>query len=434
LSQNIIDRFEKHFITKLSPKYEPIVVNEGIGAIVKDVEGKEYLDCWAGVAVVNAGHCNPEVTEAVRKQVGKLVHCCIGIYYTETGADLSLELAQITPGAKLTKTFLGNSGAEAIECAIKAAKKCTKRHEIIALMYSFHCRTLATLSVTGIWSRRRYDMGPYIGAVAFAPPPYCYRCVLGLEYPSCGIQCAKMIDNTIVGATSNSVAAFIAEPVMGEGGIITPPVDYFKVVESILDAHDILFIADEVQTGFGRTGKMFGIENFGVVPDIMGMSKGIANGMPLGACSMRPEIAEAFEAGDHATTLGGNPVSCAAALATINYIIKNDLPGQAAKKGEYALKRLKEIATKYPLVGDVRGRGLMIGLELVKDQKTKTPAKEEAGEVRVIARNNRVLVGIGGVFGNVIRIQPPLVITEEQIDHAVDIVDMALKETCTRSI
>ncbi len=422
-----VEKYRKHVITSSVKKIEPLTVVEGRGATLKDSRGREYIDAFAGISVVNSGHCNPAVIEAARQQMEKLVHACGYLYYLKPVADLAEKLAHLL-GNGLEKSFFANSGAEAVECGMKLAKKFTKKHELIALMGSFHGRTVGTLSITGQAGRRGYDMGPYMSGVAFAPTPYCYRCPLGLQYPSCGIQCAKMLEDVVSYSTSGDVAGFIAEPVMGEGGIIVPPPEYFIEIKKILDEHQILYVADEVQSGFCRTGKMFGFEHYGVVPDIVCMAKAIANGFPLGVCTARPEIGDSFEPGDHLSTFGGNPVSCAAAIANIDYMLKERLAEKSSKDGEYAMKRLKEIAEKRELIGEVRGKGLMIGIELVKDRELKTPAAQEASRVRDLCREKSVLIGHGGLKGNVLRIQPPLVISREQLDHVIETVDQSLAE------
>ncbi len=418
-THEITDKYKKYIITSCVKKLEPVVLVEGKGALVKDLDGKEYIDCWSGISVVNAGHCNPKVVQAVQEQAGKLVHVCNYVYHTVPIALLAEKLAQIVPG-KLQKTFFSNSGAEAVECALKIGRKFTGKHEVIALMCSFHGRTLGTLSVTGQANRRDYSMGPYLGDMAFAPAPYCYRCSLGQEYPRCSIQCAKIIEDIINYSTSGNVAEFIAEPVMGEGGIIVPPKEYFTEVKRILDQHGILFIADEVQSGFARTGKMFAIEHYGVTPDIMPLAKGIADGFPLGACITRADIGDAFEPGDHLSTFGGSPVSCVASLANIDYILEEKLSEQTAKKGEYLMKRLNEIKDDHDIIGEVRGKGLMIGVELVRDHKNKTPADKETSKIRDLCLGKGLLMGSGGVKRNVLRIQPPLVIPKEQMDKVIE--------------
>lgn len=423
-SRDVIESDGKYRMLSFT-EVEPIVVVEGRGATVKDIEGKEYIDCFAGIAVVNAGHCPPKIVKAVKNQVERLIHCSSYTYHNLPAAELAVKLAEIVPHG-LQKTFLGNSGAEAIECALKIAKKFTKRHELVALECSFHGRTLGTLSVTGQSGRRRYDMGPYLSGVAFTPAPYCYRCPFEKEYPECDLLCARRVEDIINYHTSNNVAAFIAEPVLGEGGILVPPEEYFEVAKEVLDARDILFIVDEVQSGFGRTGKMFAIEHYGAEPDIMALGKGIAGGFPLSACITRADIGDAFEPGDHLSTFGGNPVSCAAALANLEIFEEERLSEQTAEKGDYLMKRLEELKEDHELIGDVRGKGLMVGVELVRDRETKEPAVQEVSRVREEARKKGILVGSGGVKRCTIRFQPPLVITQEELDRALTVIDGTL--------
>lgn len=259
-------------------------------------------------------------------------------------------------------------------------------------------------------------------------PPYCYRCPFKQEYPKCDLLCAESIQDTIDFCTSKGVAAFIAEPIMGEGGIIPPPPEYFKIVKEVLDQNDILFIADEVQTGFGRTGKFFAIEHYGVNPDLMTLAKGIADGFPISACTARADIGNAFEPGDHLSTFGGNPVSAAAALANIRILDEENLPKRAAEMGAYFMKELNRLKEEYSIIGDVRGKGLMIGVELVRNREKKIPAKEETVRIRDIAREKGLLIGSGGVKGCVLRIQPPLVIEKEQIDKALQIIEEAIEQ------
>ena len=286
------------------------------------------------------------------------------IYHAQPVADLAEKLAQITPKG-LTKTFFGNGGAEAIEGALKLARLYTGKHEFISLQSSFHGRSFGALSITGNYARKKKG-GPYATGVSFAPAPYVYRSNWPNDPEECARQCARAIDDVVKFATSNDVAAFIAEPVMGEGGIIVPPANYFQEVKKVLDHYGILFIADEVQSGFGRTGKMFAIEYYGVVPDILVAAKGIADGFPLSSYTARPEIADAYKPGDHLSTFGGNPVSCAAALANIEFFEKENLLAHTVETGNYAIGKLRELQKRHALIGEVRGLGLMIGVELVK--------------------------------------------------------------------
>jgi 4-aminobutyrate aminotransferase / (S)-3-amino-2-methylpropionate transaminase / 5-aminovalerate transaminase len=420
-----IQKYKDYVITGFMKSVVPIVVDHARAAIVTDVNGREYLDCFAGISVVNAGHNNPQVVAAAKAQMDKLVHAASYIYHVQPVADLAEKIAHSAPRG-LTKTFFGNGGAEAIEGALKLARLYTGKHEFISLFASFHGRSWGTLSITGNVARKKRG-GPYAPGVAFAPAPYGYRSQWRNHPEECGRQCAKALEDVIRFATSGDVAAFIAEPVMGEGGIIVPPPNYFKEVKKVLNEHGILFIADEVQSGFARTGKMFAIEHYGVVPDILVTAKGIADGFPLSAFTTRPEIAAAFTPGDHLSTFGGNPICCAAALANIEFMEKENLPVRAAEMGSYTMAKLRELQNQHSLIGEVRGLGLMIGVEMVKDEKL-TPAASEAEAVRDALFRNGVLVGVGGVYGNVIRFQPPLIITRQQIDQAVAAFAKALNE------
>jgi len=423
----IVANYRDYVNTSFVAAIEPVVVGKAEGATIWDVDGKEYIDCFAGISVVNAGHRHPKVIAAAKAQLDEVVHAATYIYHVPVVADAAKELARITPGS-LQKTFFGNSGAEGIETALRLAKAYTGKHEVISLTHAFHGRTNATLAITGNKARKTRG-GPYMSGVSFAPAPYVYRNPFNTDDPEIVAErCAEMVEWAIQYQSSGDVAAFIAEPIMGEGGIIVPPASYFKRVKEVLDANGILFIADEVQSGFGRTGKMFGIEHYGVEPDIMVMAKGIADGFPLSATIARAEIADSLRPGEHLSTFGGNPISCAAAIANIQVMEEEQLPEASARKGEHLLDRLWEMQSAYPMIGDVRGLGLMIGVELVSDRKTKVPAGKQAAQIRKRCREEGVLVGVGGQLGNVIRFQPPLVISDAHLDRAVDVLEMALKE------
>lgn len=418
------EKYQRYVNTSFVAAVEPLVVASGQGATVRDEQGTAYIDCFAGIAVVNAGHRHPAVIAAAKRQMDELVHCCSYIYYVQPVADLAERLAAVTPGA-LQKTFFGNGGAEAIEGALRLAKAYTGRSEFIALQGSFHGRTNATLSITGNSTRKRRG-GPYLPGIAFAPAPYRYRCRYCQGAADCTLACADAVTDAIQFGTADDVAAFIAEPVMGEGGIIVPPGGYFARVQEILARRGILFIADEVQSGFGRTGRLFASEHYQLEPDILVMAKGIADGFPLSAFIAPAAIADSFQPGEHLSTFGGNPVSCAAALANLEVLQCDDLPGRARQLGIMALERLQALQSKHPLIGDVRGLGLMIGVELVSDRLAKIPAAKEAGEIRRLCRERGVLIGVGGQFGNVLRLQPPLVISSDQLTHALEVLDEAL--------
>jgi 4-aminobutyrate aminotransferase len=422
-----IDRYGKYVTTSFVASLEPVVVDRAEGAKLWDVDGTEYIDCFAGIAVNNAGHRHPKIIAAVEDQLQKVVHAASYIYHVPVVAEAAEKLAKVSPG-RLQKTFFANSGAEGIETALRLAKAHTGKREIISLTQSFHGRTYATLSVTGNKARKSHG-GPYMPGVAWAPMPYTYRNPFGTDDPEVvAARCADMVEWAIDFQTSGDVAAFISEGVWGEGGIIVPPDSYFRRVKEILDHHGILFICDEVQSGFGRCGSFFAIEQFGVEPDILVAAKGIADGFPIAACIATPEIADSLKPGEHLSTYGGNPICCAAASANIDVMLEEDLPGQAARKGERFMAGLHDLAGKHDLIGEVRGIGLMMGMELVTDRKSKAPAKSQAADIRRICRENGVLVGVGGQLANVVRIQPPLVISDEDLDRTLEVLDQALTQ------
>jgi len=420
-----VQKYKDYVITSFMKSVQPVVIESAQGCIVRDVSGKQYLDCFAGISVVNAGHCNPRIIAAAKAQMDKLVHCGSYIYYCPATADLAEKMAQIMSWPALRKTFFANSGAEAIEGALRLARLFSGKHEVISLQASFHGRTWGTLSITGNQARKRRG-GPYAPGVAFAPAPYLYRSAWPNDAKRCVDFWSKSMDEIIRFSTSGDVAAFIAEPVMGEGGIIVPPPDYFCEIKKVLDKYGILFLCDEVQSGFGRTGKMFAIEHYGVEPDVLVAAKGIADGFPLASFTTRDEIAAAFKPGDHLSTFGGNPVSCAASIANIEYMQEEHLCEKALEKGNYLMDRLKALQKQLPLIGEVRGLGLMVGIELVQDDQL-TPAAAEAEGVRECCLARGVLVGVGGIYGNVVRVQPPLVISRDQIDEAVEVIAYAIE-------
>ncbi len=411
-------RSSRYLLPVVAQGLEPIVVASASGRTVTDIDGKTYLDCFSGISVVNAGHNHPRILAAAREQMDKLVHCASCVYHVPVVGELAEKLAAIVPTPPSPKSFFSCSGAEANEGAMRLAKQHTGRREIVALAYGFHGRTIGTLSITGN-SARKKNNGPYLSGVAFGPAPYCYRCPLGLAYPSCDIACANALRDVVRQQTSGDVAAFVVEPVLGEGGIVTPPAEYLTVAANIMHEHGALLVVDEVQTGFGRTGKMFGVEHAPeVAADIVTMAKGIAAGFPLGAFTARSPVGDAMKPGDHLSTFGGNPIACAAALANIAVIEEERLIENAVARGAELMARCRALQEKYRLIGDVRGQGLMIGLELVRDRQTKEPAADEAKALRAKLRERGVLVGVGGVFGNVLRLQPPLSITSEECDRA----------------
>ena len=384
-----------------------------------DHQGKKYLDCFAGVSVINCGHCNPEITAKICQQVNTLQHVC-NIYLTENFVNLAERLAKITPGS-LCKSFFCSTGSEANEGALLLAVLYRKSSEYIALRGGLHGRTKLGMSVTGIgmW---RTDPNP-VGGVHFAPNPYCYRCPLKKQFPQCDLACADEVETIIKTATSGRPAALIAEAIQGNAGIVTPPAGYFKRLKEILDAYGALLIIDEVQTGFARTGKMFAIENYGVAPQIMTMAKALGNGTPISAFIAEKEIADIYVK-PGASTLGGNPVSSAAALAVLDYIERERLAEKARERGEQLVKGLEEISKRHPVIGDIRG--LMIGAEFVRPGKI--PADKELDITLEKMKDRGFIIGKNGLYRNVMAFQPPLVISTGDINNLLNSLEDVLKE------
>ncbi|MBL8228017.1 MAG: aspartate aminotransferase family protein [Bryobacterales bacterium] len=401
---------------------EPLVVSHAKDQYVWDAGGKQYLDFFAGILTVSVGHSNSFVNRRLHDQLDQLIHVST-LYANEPQVALAKQIASISPGGALTKSFFTNSGTEANETAILAARCYTGSSEIVALRYSYHGRSAQAMGVTG-QSTWRLAGAPQAGVV-FAQNAYCYRCPFGLKYPSCELRCATNLEETIQTTSSGRVAAMIAEPIQGAGGFITPPAEYFSIVAGIVRNHGGIFISDEVQTGWGRTGhKWFGIEQYGVTPDVITSAKGLANGLPIGLTVARPEIADSVR-GITLSTFGGNPISTTAAKAVLDFIEEQDLRKNAAEAGQHLRMRLEELAAKYPLIGDVRGMGLLQGLELVRDRQTKEPANTETNLVLEAARDQGLLIGKGGLWGNLLRIAPPLNIGNSDIDEFARMLDAA---------
>ncbi|WP_019554345.1 aspartate aminotransferase family protein [Propionispira raffinosivorans] len=408
--EGILEKKKKYIMPCLAHFYkEPKQFVRGSMQYLYDHTGKEYLDCFAGISVINCGHCNPEITNKICAQVQSLQHVC-NVYLTENFVNLAEQLAEVTPG-NLQKSFFCSTGTEANEGAALLASIYTKNSEFIALRNGLHGRTKLTMSMTGI-SMWRTDPNP-VGGIHFAPNAYCYRCPLDKKYPNCDLACANAVEDVIKYATSGNVAAYIAEPIQGNAGIVTPPKGYFKRVKEILNQYNILMITDEVQTGFGRTGKMFAIENYDVVPDIMTMAKALGNGTPISAFIASTKIADTYTK-PGASTLGGNPVSSTAALATIEYIQTHDLCSKALARGAQLRSGLELLQKKYPLIGDIRGIGLMLGAELVHPDKS--PASTELDFILEEMKDRGFIIGKNGIERNVLAFQPPLIITEENIN------------------
>src|SRR5580700_1396056 len=401
---------------------EPLVIARAKNQYVWDADGNQYLDFFGGIVTVSVGHCNDQVNAKLHKQMDTLQHVST-VFANEPQAALAKKIASITPGGKLTKSFFTNSGTEANETAILAARCYTGNSEIVALRHSYHGRSAMAMSLTGQGSWR---LGPPQAGIVHTANAYCYRCPFGLTYPSCEVKCAQDVEELIRSTTGGAVAGFIAEPIQGVAGFITPPKEYFQIVEKIIRNHGGIFISDEVQTGWGRTGgKWFGIEQYGVVPDIITSAKGMGNGSPVGVTVAKPEVADAVK-GLTISTFGGNPVTATAAKAVIDFIEEQDLLTNCTETGGYLRGCLEELKQKHELIGDVRGMGLMQAVELVDDRKTKAPAAAATAQVMEAARQNGMLVGKGGMYGNVLRISPPMNIGRSDVDQFINVLDMSL--------
>jgi alanine-glyoxylate transaminase/(R)-3-amino-2-methylpropionate-pyruvate transaminase len=404
---------------------EPLLVVEGHMQYLWDETGKQYLDGFAGIVTVSVGHCHPHIVEKVREQVGKLQHTTT-IYLHPNVALLGKKLAEHLPaGSGLTVSYFTNSGSEANEVAILSAREYTGNAEVISLRNGYHGGTQAAMGLTahGTW---KFKSNVTVG-VKHATPGYCYRCPYGLEYPSCDVKCARDLEDLIRYETPGEVACFIAEPIQGVGGAVTPPKEYFQIAYDIVRRHGGLCVADEVQTGFGRTGtKFWGFENWGVTPDLVTMAKGIGNGAPLGACVTRPEVAAVMKNRLHFNTFGGNPVSMVQGLATLEVLDAENVQQNALRVGTHLKNRLLEVQERRPLVGEVRGIGLMLGVELVRDRETKEPANTEAAAVLELCKERGLLLGKGGLFGNTLRVKPPMCLTKDDADFLADCLDEVL--------
>ena len=423
-ARRIIERDEAVLSSSLTRSY-PFVAAEGRGVWVKDVDGNEFLDFTAGIAVTSTGHCHPRVVRAIQRQASKLLHMSGTDFYYEVQVTLAEKLAALAPGKGKKRVFFTNSGAEAIEAAIKLARYHTRREKLIAFFGAFHGRTLGALSLTASRVVQREKFGPLIPGVHHVGYGYCYRCPYNLKYPACDIACVSYIEDTLFRKTvpAEEVAAVVVEPIQGEGGLVMPPPGYHEMLRELTRRHKILLIVDEVQAGMGRTGKMFAIEHWGVEPDMIVLAKGIASGMPLGAMIAKSELVD-WEPGSHASTFGGNPVACQAALETIR-LLETKLIENARTVGDYLKTQLLELSRRYPLVGDVRGAGLMLGIELVKNRETKEPAiKERNTIVQKAFRRGLLLLGCGE---SGIRFTPPLVVTRQEVDVALEILERCLK-------
>ncbi|MBI1792552.1 MAG: acetyl ornithine aminotransferase family protein [Acidobacteria bacterium] len=420
----IIER-DSRFISPSYTRSYPLVAHKGEGAIVEDVDGNRFLDFNAGIAVVATGHCHPKVVAAIQRQAAQLIHMSGTDFYYQNMVDLAEKLARLAPGGVDRRVYFGNSGTEAVEAAIKLARYHTGRDKFIAFTGAFHGRTMGALSFTASRAVQRRGFGPLVPGVHHIPYAYCYRCAYGKQPETCAVECAKVIEEQLVKTIlpAGEVAAIVLEAVQGEGGYVVPPQKFFDELRRIAAKFGMLLVVDEVQSGMGRTGRMWAADHFDLVPDIFAVAKGIASGMPLGATVARAEIMR-WPPGAHASTFGGNPVSVAAALATVE-LLEQELIDNAARMGGYMMARLREWPRRFPAVGDVRGLGLMIGIELVRDQATRERNPELRDRVvRQAFERGLLILGAGP---NTLRLSPPLNITRDQADHALEVLEDCLK-------
>ena len=405
----------------------PYFTAKAKGAEIWDVEGKRYVDFAGGIGVVNVGHCNDKVVAALKEQAEKYLHTCFHIVMYEPYVELARRLNRLTPGDFAKKTVLVNSGAEAVENAVKAARYYTKRPAIITAEGAFHGRTLLAMSMTSKVMPYKFGYGPYAPEIYRLPYAYCYRCSFNLTYPSCGLACAHYLEDFFIDhVAAEQTAAVVMEPVLGEGGFVVPPPEYFKIIADICAKHGILFVADEVQTGVCRTGRMFAMEHYGVTPDITTVAKSIAAGLPLAGAVGRAEVMEASHVGGLGGTYGGNPVACAAALAVLDFVEEVGLAARAEAIGARVRQRFNQMAERYPLIGEVRGLGAMMALELVSDRDSKKPAPGRTKQLVGWCQEHGLILLACGKYGNVIRTLMPLVISDDLLEEGLDIIEKGL--------
>jgi len=406
----------------------PIAIASAKGATITDVDGNTYIDFAGGIGVLNVGHCADEVVQAIKEQADKYLHACFHVNIYESYIRLANKLNTITPGQFPKKTLLLNSGAEAVENAIKIAKYYTKRYGVLSFLEGFHGRTALAMSLTGQIQPYKFNFGPPVPWVYHLPFAYCYRCPFGQTYPSCEVVCARYMEHVFESAISaDAIAALIVEPVQGEGGFIVPPKEFLPELRRICNEHGIVFIDDEIQAGFARTGKLFAAEHLSIEPDMILTAKSLGGGMILSAVTGKAEIMEAPHVGGLGGTYGGHPLSCQASLATIDIIERDNLASRADSIGKRLKEALYAMQERYPIIGDVRGLGAMVAVELVKDRTTKEPAPEETAKVRVKCYQNGLIMLSAGIHHNVMRILVPLVITDEELEEAISIMEEVFK-------
>lgn len=408
----------------------PIFVKSARGAVVEDVDGNTYVDFAGGLGCLNVGSCAAEVVEAVREQAGEFTHTCFHVAMHEPYIELAERLNALTPGDFPKKTFFANSGAEAVENAVKIARSYTGRPAVIAFEDAFHGRTLLAMTLTSKVKPYKFGFGPFAPEVYRLPYAYCYRCPFGAEYPECEMRCAARVleDFFKRHVAAASVAAVIVEPILGEGGFIVPPREFLSELQKVCRAHGIMLIADEVQTGMARTGTLFACEQFGLEPDLLVAAKSLGAGLPISSITGRAEVMDHPSVGGLGGTFGGNPLACRAALAVLDLIERENLCQQAVEKGRKVLERFRLFQQKYQIIGDARGVGAMCALELVRDRRTKEPAKEATELFTRLALQRGLLTITAGTFGNVIRTLMPLVISDEELEYGLDVIEETLEE------
>jgi 4-aminobutyrate aminotransferase/(S)-3-amino-2-methylpropionate transaminase len=408
----------------------PIAIASSKGPIVTDVDGNTLIDFTSGIGVTSLGHCKQEIVDTISEQANKLIHGCIHVVNYEPYVKLAEAMVKVTPGKGPKRAMFLNSGSEAVENAIKLIRQGTKRPNILSFENSFHGRTWMAMTLTGKWDPYKVGFGPFVPGVYFTPYAYCYRCPFHSEYPSCGYACVHHIEKSIfkTQVDPSTVGAIIAEPVQGEGGFITPPPEYFKELKKLADEYGIKMIIDEVQTGFGRTGKMWAIEHYGIEPDIMTIAKAIASGLPLSCVVAKDELMKDTYSGSMGGTYGGNPISCATGLKVLEIIKREKIVEKSAKMGKHLRTRLDELKEKYEIIGDVRGLGPMLAMEFVMDKKSKKPNPDGSSKVIKVCMASGLMILKAGLYNNCVRLHPSLTMEEDILDTGMDILEKAIKK------
>jgi 4-aminobutyrate aminotransferase/(S)-3-amino-2-methylpropionate transaminase len=412
----------------------PIFVDRAEGALIEDVDGNRFIDFAGGIGCLNAGHRSQDVVAALRRQLDRFLHTCFMVTPYEGYVKLAEKLNAAAPGDFPKKTLLLNSGAEAVENAVKIARAYTRRPAVICFEDAFHGRTLLTMSLTSKTHPYKAGFEPFASDIYRVPYAYCYRCSYGLTYPGCAVHCAHHLEDTFMRVVAaESVAAVIVEPVLGEGGFVTPPREFLSIVQEICRRHGIVFVADEVQTGFGRTGKLLACEHYGIAPDLLVTAKSLGGGLPLAAVTGRAEIMDHTGPGSLGGTFGGNPLACEAALAVLEAMEREKLPDRAARLGERFAARARDWQKRWPIVGEVRGVGAMQAIELVRSKETREPAAEETKQIAGYCYEHGLIVLTTGSYSNVIRLLMPLVIMDAEFDEGLAVLEAAFESVATAS-